>query len=180
MKLVLLGSSSLELYSGAQDSLAGRFERIAVPHWGFLEMNEAFGLTLEDYLCYGGYPAYVRFQKDSARWWEYFDQSIVNAVIEKDILRFRAVKSPALFRQCFDLFCHYPAQAMSYQKFLGQLQEQGNVELIKRYLMLFQSAFLLAPLQKWSGSAQRKIASSPKVIPLAPALSGRLIPEIEE
>ncbi len=142
-------------------------------------MNEAFGTTLEDYLSYGGYPAYFRFRNDPQRWWDYFNQSIVNAVIEKDILRFRAVKSPALFRQCFDVLCHYPSQVVSYQKLLGQIQDQGNVELVKRYLMLFHSAFLFASIEKWSGSAHRKIASSPKIIPLAPALSGRLSDEIE-
>lgn len=179
LKVVLSGSSSLELSSGASDSLAGRFERISVPHWGFHEMQEAFGISLEDYLIFGGYPGFQRFKQDPDRWWEYFDQSLISAVIEKDILRFRAVKSPALFRQSFDILCHYPAQAISYQKLLGQIQDQGNVDLIKRYLTLFQAAFLLMPIQKWSGSSHRKIASSPKIIPLAPALSGRFRSEIE-
>jgi uncharacterized protein len=47
LKVVLLGSSPLLIQSGLTESLAGRFEVIAVPHWSFTEMREAFGWTLE-------------------------------------------------------------------------------------------------------------------------------------
>src|SRR5579864_1937486 len=43
LKVVLLGSSPLLIQSGLTESLAGRFEIIAVPHWSFTEMREAFG-----------------------------------------------------------------------------------------------------------------------------------------
>ena len=42
--------------SGLAESLAGRFEIIAVPHWSFTEMREAFGWTVEQYIFYGAYP----------------------------------------------------------------------------------------------------------------------------
>lgn len=43
LKVVLLGSAPLLIQSGLTESLAGRFEVIAVPHWSFTEMREAFG-----------------------------------------------------------------------------------------------------------------------------------------
>jgi len=46
LKVVLLGSSPLLIQSGLTESLAGRFEIIAVPHWSFAEMREAFGWDL--------------------------------------------------------------------------------------------------------------------------------------
>ena len=42
-------------------------------------------------------------------------------VISKDILQFQRVGKPALFRQAFEILCHYPAQEISYTKLLGQL-----------------------------------------------------------
>ena len=42
IKVVLLGSSRVMLDYGFADSLMGRFERIAMPHWSFAEMREAF------------------------------------------------------------------------------------------------------------------------------------------
>ena len=56
LKVVLLGSSPLLIQSGLTESLAGRFEVITVPHWSFMEMREAFGWNLEQYIFYGAYP----------------------------------------------------------------------------------------------------------------------------
>ena len=39
LKVVLLGSAPLLIQSGLTESLAGRFEVIAVPHWSFTEMR---------------------------------------------------------------------------------------------------------------------------------------------
>jgi hypothetical protein len=45
--------------------LAGRFEVIAVPHWSFTEMREAFGWNLEQYIFYGAYPGAAGLIDDS-------------------------------------------------------------------------------------------------------------------
>lgn len=52
----------------------------------------------------------------------------------------------------------------------GQLQESGNVTTIKHYLELFEGAFLIKVLQKYSGSELKKRGSSPKIILLNTAL----------
>lgn len=80
------------------------------------------------------------------------------------------VNKPALFRQTFQLCLAYPAMEISLQKLLGQLQESGNVTTIKHYLELFEGAFLIKVLQKYSGSELQKRGSSPKIIPLNTAL----------
>ena len=60
----------------------------------------------------------------------------------------------------------YPAQEISLQKILGQLQGKGNVTTIKHYLELLEGAFLLKVLFKYTGSEIRIRSSSPKIIPL--------------
>jgi len=59
----------------------------------------------------------------------------------------------------------YPAQEISYQKLLGQLQESGNVTTIKHYLELFEGAFLLKTLQKYSGSEIKKKDQALRLFP---------------
>lgn len=56
LKVVLLGSAPLLIAQGATESLAGRFELLHLPHWSFAEMQAAFGLDLDEYLYFGGYP----------------------------------------------------------------------------------------------------------------------------
>ncbi len=56
LRVVLLGSSPIPIERGLAESLAGRFEIVRVPHWSFVEMRDAFGVSLDQYLYFGGYP----------------------------------------------------------------------------------------------------------------------------
>lgn len=170
MRVILLGSSSLEIQKGLSESLTGRFQLHKVHQWNFRESQEAYGLTFEQFLRFGGYPGSYAFLGDPVEWLGYVKNSIVDTVIGRDILQLARVKSPALFRQCFDLACAYGGQEISYTKLLGQLQEKGNVELVKHYLELFEGAFLLKQVPKFSQKKTLARASSPKILPLCPAL----------
>jgi len=141
-----------------------------VYHWGYAESKKAFGYSLDEYLTFGGYPGADPFKKDFQRWCGYIKNSIIEAVIGRDILNFRSVAKPALFRQAFEILCHYPAQEISYSKLLGQLQDKGNTDLVKYYIELYVGAFLFKTIPKYSQKAYKKKSSSPKILPLCPAL----------
>lgn len=170
LRVLLLGSSAMQLQSGATESLAGRFELTRVYHWTYSELHKAFDYDLERYLSYGGYPGSVPFEDDSDRWYAYMKDSIVEAVISKDILFNHRITKPALFRQAFEILCHYPAQEISYRKLLGQLQDKGNTDLVKHYMDLYASTFLVYALHKYSPKAWLSRSSSPKILPACPAL----------
>lgn len=170
LRVVVLGSSSLQIQTGLTESLAGRFELTRIYHWTFTELKDAFGYDLERYLLYGGYPGSVAYEDDYDRWYAYLKDAIVEAVIGKDILLNRKVANPALFRQAFEILCRYPAQEISYTKLLGQLQDKGNTDLIKYYLELYAGAFLIYSLEKYSAKARLTRTSSPKILTACPAL----------
>lgn len=170
LRVLLLGSSALQIQSGVTESLAGRFELLRAHHWTFAELHAAFGYDLPRYLAFGGYPGAVVLEYDPDRWYAYMKDAIVEAVIGKDILQSRKVANPALFRQAFEILCAYPAQEISYTKLLGQLQDKGNTDLIKYYIELYGGAFLLHALQKYSPKTWLARSSSPKMLPACPAL----------
>ena len=170
IKVVLLGSSSLLLQSGLSESLAGRFELLRAYHWNYRECVEGFGLTLDQYLIYGGYPGALAFRDDPDRWLSYMKSSIIETVLDKDISQIRRVTRPALFRQVFELLCSYPAAEISLRKLVGQLQDPGTIDTIKHYIELLEGAFLLKTLRKFTTNPIQKRSSSPKILPLAPAL----------
>ena len=170
LRVLLLGSSALQIQAGVTESLAGRFELLRVFHWTFAELQAAFGYDLQRYLSFGGYPGAVALEHDPDRWYAYMKDSIVEAVIGKDILHSHKVANPALFRQAFQILCAYPAQEISYTKLLGQLQDKGNTDLVKHYIDLYGGAFLLHALQKYSPKAWLSRSSSPKMLPACPAL----------
>ncbi len=171
IKCVLTGSSSLSLQNGLTESLTGRFELIQANHWTLDQTLAIKKMSLNEYLTFGGYPGSYRFLNNLQRWSSYMTQSIVETVITKDILTQAHVKSPALFRQAFYMFSSVPAQVISYHKLLGQLQDKGNIDLIKYYLYLFENAFLIKTIHKFSNNEIKKKGSSPKIILMAPALS---------
>jgi len=170
LKIVLLGSASLSLQKGLTESLAGRYELIHARHWSFAECHEAFGWPLATYLAFGGYPAAVDLIGDEDRWRRFMRESIVEPVLGRDIQGAVRIDKPALFRRSLEVAMNYPAQVISLQKFLGQLQEGGNVSTLKYYLELLEGAFLLKVLPKYSRGFATTRASSPKLLPLAPAL----------
>jgi predicted AAA+ superfamily ATPase len=170
LKVVLLGSSSLALQTGLSESLTGRFEMLRAYHWNLAESQTAFGYDLNEYLIFGGYPGADPFRKEERRWLDYVKSSIVETVIDKDILQLRRIARPALFKQVFELLCNFPAAEVSLRKLVGQLQDPGSIETVKHYIEILEGAFLVKTLQKFSTNSIQKKSSSPKILPLCPAL----------
>ncbi|MBU1016927.1 MAG: ATP-binding protein [Patescibacteria group bacterium] len=166
IRVVLLGSSSLLVQKGLQESLAGRFELHRHYQWSYPECQKAFGLTLPEYFFFGGYPGGLIIRNDFARWSGYIRDSLIESVLAKDILLTSPVSKPALLRQTFSLAVGHPAQIISYQKMLGSLIDAGNVTTIASYLRLLASSFLIIPLERYSGSVMRQRGSQPKIVVL--------------
>ncbi len=170
LHVVILGSAPLQMQSGLSESLAGRFEPIRVTHWSFPEMSEAFDLTLDQFIYFGGYPGAASLVADEGRWRDYIQHALVEPHLERDLLAMTRVDKPALLKNLFELGASYSGQILSYNKMLGQLQDAGNTTTLARYLDLLSTAGLLTGLSKHSGSAQRRRASSPKLNVLNTAL----------
>ncbi|MCH5234840.1 MAG: ATP-binding protein [Muribaculaceae bacterium] len=162
IKVVLLGSSRILLKKGLSESLAGRFEEIRMAQWSFSEIHECFGISLKEYLFYGGYPGAIPFIKDPERFDDYITTAIVEATINRDILNDVQINKPALLRQTFELASAYSGNILSYTKMIGQLQDAGNTTTLSQYLHLLQEACLVTGLQKYSRDKARSKGSIPK------------------
>lgn len=170
LKVMLLGSAPLLIQRGLTESLAGRFEIIALSHWNFEEMHNAFNWNLEQYVYFGGYPGSAELITDEERWSRYIQDSLIETTISRDILLMTRIDKQALLRQLFRLGTAYSGQIVSYQKMLGQLHDAGNTTTLAHYLELLSGAGLLTGLQKYSGSQIRQRSSSPKFLTLNNAL----------
>ena len=162
LKLFLLGSSRLMLRKGLTESLAGRFELIRLGHWTLIEMQDAFGWTLDQYIYYGGYPGTAGLSEDMRRWKRYVRESLVAPAIEKDVILTSNIYKPALMKQLFELGCSYSAEQLSLTKVVGQLQDAGNVTTLSSYLNILRECNLLTGLQKFANDGARRYQSVPK------------------
>jgi hypothetical protein len=162
VKVVLLGSAPLLMQRGMTESLAGRFEVLYLPHWTAVEMSEAFGWSIDQFIFFGGYPGAASLIKSRDRWSSYVRESLIDTSISRDVLLLTRIDKPALLRRLFEIGCQYSGQILSYTKILGQLQDAGNTTTLAHYLDLLQVSGLLAGLKKYAGETVRQRGSSPK------------------
>jgi predicted AAA+ superfamily ATPase len=161
---LLLGSSALLVQRGLTESLAGRFFLHRCTHWPWTECREAFGWSLDRWLYFGGYPGAAPLATDETLWKRYVTDSLIETVLARDVLQLHTVTKPVLLRHLFELATQYPAQMLSYNKMLGQLQDAGNTVTLATYLRLFETAFLASGIEQYSKGQVRRRGSSPKLI----------------
>lgn len=174
--IVATGSSALRLATGSRESLAGRFERLTLTHWTLSYFAEAFHLPLEEavdiFIKMGTYPGAFRYIQEPLRWKAYVRDAIIDTALGRDIMSLAPIRKPALLRQIFAVCVTIPAQIISLQKMMGQLQDAGAIETIAHYLSLLEEAYLIAAISKYSPQEIRMRASPPKIVVLNNALLG--------
>ncbi|WP_420446885.1 ATP-binding protein [Candidatus Poriferisodalis sp.] len=170
LHVVILGSAPLLMQSGLTESLAGRFEMIAVTHWSFAEMAAAFGFSVDEFVFFGGYPGTAPLIGDVDRWSRYVLASLVQPNIERDVLAMTRVDKPVLLARLLELGALYSGQELSFNKMLGPLQDAGNTTTLARYLDLLGAAGLLVGLAKHTERPIIRRSSSPKLNVLNTAL----------
>jgi len=177
IRLLVLGSSALLIQAGLSESLTGRFFLHRCSHWTFQECAGAFGWDLPRWLYFGGYPGAAAFSDDERKWKRYVTDSLIETVLAHDVLQLQKITKPTLLRHLFALAATFPAQILSYNKMLGQLQDAGNTTTLAHYLRLLETAFLISGLELFSRGSARKRGSSPKLLlwnnALVNALSNR-------
>ncbi len=116
---LILGSSSLLIQRGLTESLAGWFFLHRLNHWNYSESREAFNITLDEWLFFGGYPGALKYKNQPELWGSYIRDSLIETAISKDVLQMQNIAKPALLRNLFYLSAFYPAEILSYNKMLG-------------------------------------------------------------
>lgn len=164
IQVIVLGSSSLLIQKGLVESLAGRFYLYRCTHWGFSEMEHAFSWDLDQWLFFGGYPGAAAFIEQEEVWSRYVVDSLIETVLARDVLQLQTVNKPTLLRHLFMLSAGHPAQILSYNKMLGQLQDAGNTTTLAHYLKLLEAAFLISGLELFKEGRRHKRGSSPKLV----------------
>lgn len=173
LHILISGSASLSLTTGARNELAGRFELLTLRHWTARDLTQAFQLTPDDaaevYVRFGAFPGELTRRDDYARWREYILHAIVDPAINRDLLLLEQIQKPALLRQINSIASAHPSEIISLQKLAAQLLEKGAPATVAHYLAVLGEAFLLAAVYKYSDRELRLRASPPKLVPLSNA-----------
>jgi predicted AAA+ superfamily ATPase len=168
--VVATGSAALGIGASSRETMAGRFERLALSHWPARDLARAFGLTQDEavdaVVRFGGFPGGMGLRHDLARWRAYIRDSIVDPAVGRDILTLQPVRKPALVRQVFAVCVGHPSEIVALNKLAGLLGESGALATVAHYLELLGDAYLVAALRKFSKRELRRRSSPPKLVPL--------------
>jgi predicted AAA+ superfamily ATPase len=175
LKVVLLGSSALLMQDGLTESLAGRFLMHRFLQWSPEEMRQAFDLSFEQSVYYGGYPGAAQLLPNEELWRSYILDSLIETVLSRDILQLQKVGNPALLRSLFFLAVRSPSFIISYNKLTGMLDEAGSISTVIHYLSLLGSAFLVRGLPSFPGIIGK--TSTPKIVVFNNALISSVVKE---
>lgn len=176
VRIILLGSSSLNLLSQATESLTGRNrklqlspfilpEALAATGWmrpeytlSIVEEHFAaqFRVTLLRSMVYGGYPEIVTSADPVA-----LLRELSGDYLWKDILQSGLIKTPDLIRQLLVLLAHQAGNEVSVNELAQQL---GMARVtVDRYLDLLEETFVIFRLPAFSTNPRKEVAKSKKI-----------------
>lgn len=172
IRVVVLGSTSLThfLTAAGSESLAGRFNTLYVPHWSSPETTEAFGTSFSQFSLYGGYPKAMELSQDTQKWSDYLGQSIINPIIDVDIFQQGNFKRIESLRRAFKIFSQESFQEINYKHLLKEIQQTGNIDIIKKYLEGYFDSFLFSPLSHIDDNGNEDSRINPILIANCPAI----------
>ncbi len=176
LKIILLGSSSLNLLNQTAESLTGRNEKLYLPPLLFSEIfknqswyspvykvkdlqknfpNQIQALILER-LVFGSYPeAVISTPKED------FLLNLVSDYLLKDILALGLVKNPSLIKKLLMLLALQTGSLVSTNELALNL---GISRLtVDRYLGLLEETFVIFRLPALSGNPRKEINKSQKI-----------------
>jgi hypothetical protein len=176
VKILLLGSSSLNLLDQAAESLTGRNEKLRLPPLVFEEalramdwysdsytpriLREQFAAplkaTLLQSLAFGAYPEVV-LAKDKP----HILRQLSSDYLWKDILQTGLVKSPDPIKRLLTLLAHQAGNEVSTHELATQLQMARPT--VERYLDLLEQTYVIFRLPSFSTNPRKEIARSKKV-----------------
>ncbi len=176
VRILLLGSSSLELLNHATESLTGRNEKLFLPPLLFDEVirsrdwcpeamplpdisghfKEPVHTCLLQSLAFGGYPEVVTTADKPA-----LLRNLSSDYLWKDILQTGLVKSPDLIKRLLMLLAHQVGSEISVNELATQLHMARQT--IERYLDLLEQTWVIFRLPSFSTNPRKEIAKSRKI-----------------
>jgi len=176
VKMLLLGSSSLNLLDQAAESLTGRNEKLRLPPLVFEEalraqdwysdshtprvLREQFAAplraTLLQSLAFGAYPEVV-LAGDRP----HILRQLSSDYLWKDILQTGLVKSPDPIKRLLTLLAHQAGNEVSTHELATQLQMSRPT--VERYLDLLEQTYVVFRLPSFSTNPRKEVARSKKV-----------------
>lgn len=164
LRVVILGSAPFAVQRGLTEGMTGRFEVIAVPHWSFPEMEEAFGFDLPQFLFFGGFPGPANLIGDEERWREAIQPGYIEPTLTRDLIAMARIHKQTVLAEILSVGSRLSGQIVTYAELAELIADAGNTTTVAAQLDLLQAVGAVAALSKYPYRPLRRRRSSPKLV----------------
>ncbi|MBU0721965.1 ATP-binding protein [Patescibacteria group bacterium] len=175
-KIILLGSSSLNLINQSAESLTGRNEKLFLSPLLFKEiitnqswystvykkdiLNKSFREQINSLLLYslvfGNYPEIIHSTDK-----QQYLLNLVSDYLLKDILQLGLIKTPNLIKKLLMMLAHQIGAEVSVNELANNLGM--NKITVNKYLDLLEETFVIFRLPSYSTNPRKEISKSHKI-----------------
>jgi len=158
LKIIVTGSSSLDLGKSIGEPLGGRAKIIKAFPISQLELNKIETLSdtsaqLESRLIYGSYPVIITHEDNQERK-EYLLDSI-DSYLLKDLLEFDGIRNSNKIKQLLRLIAFQVGKEVSQTELAGHLDLSKDT--VAKYLDLLEKAFVIYSRQGFSKNLRSEL-----------------------
>ena len=164
LKIIVTGSSALELANQVQESLAGRTHKYLLYPLALTELAIHYTPVelerrLEDYMIYGMYPDI--FLENTIDDKKLYLKELLESYLYKDVLELENIKYSKKIRDLLELLAWQAGSEISYSE-LGQKLGLSHHTVID-YIDLLEKAFVIQTLRGFSRNLRKEITKKPKI-----------------
>ena len=178
VKMVLTGSSSLDIRAKIMEPLTGRKKLFRLLPFSFVEYisfkekellpflakadkfaEEKLLAFLYEFVVFGGYPK-VLLEDDRGKKIDHMEE-IYTSYLEKDVVGFLRVKDPFVFSKLVRILAEEAGNLFNIERTSRELQIKNQT--IKNYLSVLENTFIIRRILPFFHSTRTEIRKMPKV-----------------
>lgn len=164
IKVLVTGSSSLDLASKISEPLTGRVWTYHLYPISFLELSAEYNkveldFSLEERLIYGSYPEIFSIVGSSQR--KEYLQNISDAYLYKELIEFGNIKNSSKIRDMLKLLAFQVGSLVSLSEIGNQLGMSKDT--VNRYIDLLEKSNIIFRLSGFSRNLHKEISKMDKI-----------------
>ncbi|HEY4717012.1 MAG TPA: ATP-binding protein [bacterium] len=160
-RLLVTGSSRLDIYRKGGDSLAGRFYSYRLHPFSVAEVKEKYAadIALEHIMRFGGFPEpFLKVSEAAAKRWR---RSHVDRILREDLPDVMSVRNIRSMETLVELLRNSVGSAISYESLSRDLQVSPHT--VKQWISILESLYILFVVTPYHRNIARSLIKQPKI-----------------
>ncbi|MBI5633946.1 MAG: ATP-binding protein [Nitrospirae bacterium] len=160
-RLLVTGSSRLDIYRKGGDSLAGRFHAYRLHPFSVAEVRGQYkaDTALEQIMRLGGFPEpFLKGSDEDAKRWR---RSHIDRILREDLLDIAAVRNLRSMETLVELLRNAVGSTISYESLSRDLQVSPHT--VKLWVSILESLYIIFVVTPYHRNIARSLIKQPKI-----------------